>query len=1021
MDPLHAKTEGGRTLLRRTAKGLFLLAAGLLALLALACAFRAPCASWALRSALARAGLPDVSFRLARLSPSCVVVEDVRLGDPVSPLLAVERAEVRYSLADALGGHIDRVRISGVETPFVWRSSGVCSPLLERLATVVSNAAAGSRGVAVARPRTPAGLPVGEVSLYDVRVPLRAADGRELDRLCVDVVAVAEPDTLGGKDRSAGRLRVLANAKDSLGLEARLAGALTPQSGSWSASAEAKVRRVDDWVAPLRAAAPEWLARLPVLPTNCSAAVRGTASGSGWTRVGPFEGTFELGRNSGVVWGSKGEYVRLQTFRVEASGTPADVQCRLSAGVSGFRVEGGGLQAAQEEGRLLGLRGSARLQQTATNRTLRATCDTDLPGRTAMQVLAHVLPFFSKLLTDGGTLHVEADLAQASPKEAWQGEVRYSAEVRRSAATTPRGRVGAGRVALDGAVRVADSRPGPMRTTVRVEDAYFFRTGLSVKGGALMALDALPPYRSAKGTFEGQVTESASLAQSGVEIPEAGVRFGGRAAVDGLASNPVWRVDVEVPEAEVGTHSGGVACRAKLGASARVTYGATQFSLACDAWARDASAALSVTGAAQRTEAGFARAAAHAEIGETDPARLSNAVWRVGLSLRDGWFRAGGAVALEGAEAEVPLRFSQAQGLDVDGGARLTWRRLESQGLRFVPGAWALRSAGGALDASLGVSVEGCRFAATASARLPLADPGQLSLELAVPEAEWGADDAVGALLRRLDSSSTVTGRAAAEAHVRFLGGHPIVTGEARLAGVQVSRGSVKILGLGAAVPFELGVGMRTTGRPFVSFDSAQVGNVRLGAGRLEFQVTPEELFLDRMEVLWCKGQLHAYSVHLDPRRPKVGVDVYADRIDLGEALAMVMPFRGKMEGVLYGRFPVGIDGGHVHLSTGFLYSLPGQGGKLRLDGHEPMQSLLERAGVIGEVQVPLSKALSDMDFDAIRLELSPKTDGDAVLRVKLDGKSNFREWPAPVDLELNLHGPLEKLVNVGLDLSRKQ
>ena len=134
----------------------------------------------------------------------------------------------------------------------------------------------------------------------------------------------------------------------------------------------------------------------------------------------------------------------------------------------------------------------------------------------------------------------------------------------------------------------------------------------------------------------------------------------------------------------------------------------------------------------------------------------------------------------------------------------------------------------------------------------------------------------------------------------------------------------------------------------------------------------------------------------------------------------MIMPFKGKVEGVLYGRFPVGITADRVKLSTGFLYSLPGQGGVLRLEDSDQMLTLLDRAGITGDVREPLSRALSDMDFTVIRMELEPKLGGEAVLRIKLDGKSNFKEWPAPVALNLNLHGPLEELLNLGLSVSRK-
>jgi hypothetical protein len=221
-------------------------------------------------------------------------------------------------------------------------------------------------------------------------------------------------------------------------------------------------------------------------------------------------------------------------------------------------------------------------------------------------------------------------------------------------------------------------------------------------------------------------------------------------------------------------------------------------------------------------------------------------------------------------------------------------------------------------------------------------------------------------------------------------------------------------------VPFESGVFFRTIERPLVSFKRAKAGNVRTDQGRLAFQLTEQELFVDRMEVGWCKGSLDAYSVHLNLKNPKDEFIVYADRIDLGEALMMLFPVKGQIQGVLYGRFPVGFDNGHVKLSTGFLYSLPGQGGTLKLDDPSQMAALLEKAGIQGSVQAPLSRALSDLNFSTFRMDLEQGKGDEGTLRITLGGKSNDKEWPAPVDLNLNLHGPLEELLNMGLDVSRK-
>jgi hypothetical protein len=965
-------------------------------------------ATWGVHTALRRLGVSDVSFRLTRLSPDGVTVEDVRFGG-AHPVLAVDWLELRFSPAELRHGRIDRLRVRGVDVPLVVDGQRLRLPLQERVSALLTNRV--TAGVDRAAAGAPAfSVPaIGEVSVYDLRMPLQTADGRELERVVCSGGVFAEAD--------ASRMRFWGDLRTTFGVEGRFSGSATPLDGAWRAESELKAKRVEDLVARLRTIAPDAVSAVcGVALSNVSATVRGSVSVRSWSQVTAFDGSLELGRGSGFSWGSRGENLRFQTFRVEGSGTPGDAQCRFSMGVSGFRL-GGGLGAEQDDGRLLGARGTVRWSQSATNRSVRAVCDTDLPGRTAVQVLSPVLPLIPRLMTDGGSLHADADLTQPRTGGGWRGSVRGTAEARRSAATLPRGRLGVGRLVIGGELAVDDSSPGLLTTTVAMEDAYFVGAGVSARGGGKMTLEARPPYGSALGTFEGRATESAAVAASGLSLPADGVRFSGRAAVDGLVTNPVWRVAFDVPELDVSAPSAQMLVNARAGATVQAVYGASRFAFSGDAWVRDAAASSAVS----RVAWGVKRASLHVEVPETGLDRASNVVVRLGVAVRGACASLGGQGALEDAEADVPLAWSQASGWSVEPGARLTWRKLESRGLRIAPGAFALRTEKTALEAALDASVEGSRLGARLCVRVPLTPSEQVTAVATIPETAWDENDAALSVLRQWDATVSASGRLAAEANIRFLGGRPLVEGSARLAGVQLTRGSANVHGLSAEVPFEYGVSLRTVGRPFVAFDDAQVGNIRLGKGRIEFQVTPDEVFVDRAEVACCQGHLRAYSIHLNPKRPKAEIIVYADRIDMGEALTLAMPFRGRMEGVLYGQFPVGIDGDRVRLSTGYLYSLPGQGGKLRLDGHAPVQSLLDQAGVKGEVQVPLAKALSDMDFSAVRFELTPEADGQAVLKIKVDGKSNFKEWPAPVDLELNLHGPLEKLLNVGLDMSRKR
>jgi len=948
---------------------------------------RVPLATRLVRSALDRQGFSDATFRITRLSLGCVALEDIRLGKP-EPVLAIDGVDVRFSCPDVLRGEIDRVRVRGVKTVVVVDGGRLVSPLQQRLASLLSRQAQPAQGASPAQ-KSSALVAIGELSVYGVEIPVRLANGDGVAALRADASLFSEPDDR--RTRGPVRYRFSARVEDDASSRLRVDGSLVPDTGAITLNGDVKLARVETLLQRARRVAPDRMAALTFCPSNCSFAVRGSVSLTNWTNAGLFDVTAELGRGSAFTFAQpEGEgWVRFQSLRVEASGTPQDAQGRLNVGVSGFRLSDR-LQAQQEETRLLSLRGSARLLQTATNRSVRATIDSDLPGRSVMQVLPRVLPLVTRLLSDGGTLHVETDLQQP-PAAAWQGEVRYSAEARRSTVTVPVGRMGAGRVTLEGSLAIRETRPQELRTNIGIEDGYYVGNGLSIRGGGQLSLASQPPYASASGSFGGQVGENTLLPKCGVVLSNSAVRFEGEAKVTGLVTNPVWQLALRVPAFGLGGRAGAASWRAEAGGAANVNYGLASAAVDGTLWLNDVAWAMDQTGKAVRVEAGLGRLDARIGVPLFARGNLSNALAQVTLSASNGWMRAGDRAVLEDAQAAVPFAWSLASGIVFQPGQALSWKRLEVMGVRAAPSGFAWAADGKTVCVSGGVRVAESRCAVAAQARIPLDNPQQTEVAVALPETELTADDGLAALVRKMDPQAEVTGRVAAEAGVRFLGKQPQVEGRVRVSDVSVRRGNAEIRGLAADVPFEAGLDYRTIRRPVITFAGAKVGNVRLDQGRIEFQVTPQEVFIDRAEVGWCKGSLNAYSIHLDPKHPKADIVVYADRIDLGEALMMVMPFKGVMEGVLYGRFPVGIDNRHVKLSKGFLYSLPGQGGKLRLEDTAPVVSLLDQAGIKGDVQQPLSKALSDMDFSAIRMELEPKDDGEAVLRMKLDGKSNLR------------------------------
>ena len=976
------------------------------------------------RSVLDKQGFADVTFTLRKLTPGHVAVEDIRVGAPAQ-VLAIDRVDVYFSLGEVLLRHVERITVRGVRTRLTVDNGKVISPVYERVRPLLASGAA--RGDA--RPPDAASkhfsLGVGE--LRDTQIAVESQGGALLTTLTFDAGLVSESATglHGASPRLEGerpreppdRYRVWGTMRDAENVNLRAEGTVNPTTGALSLMPEVKIKSVEKLVDLFCRAAPAQAAGMPAFPTNCTLTARGAFSAQGWTNAGPFEVNAELGRGSTVVFPGKDASVKFQSFRVEASGTPRDMQCRLSAGVSGFKVDGQ-RQVSQEEGRMLSLRGTARFRQTATNQWVTATLDSDLPGRSMAQVLPQFIPLMRVFFSDGGTLHAEAEVTRP-PQAAWSGMARFKAEALRSSMPLTTGRLGAGAMRVSGTVAIVNAKPDVVRTEIKLEDGYFFKRALSVRGGADMTLTCVPPYNSASGVFKGRVSESVALPKSNVSFQDGAVPFEGEACVTGLPANPVWQVSVHVPEFGVLSTQQVADVRATVGAEAAVRYSATNMAVEGDAWVRDV--AVQMGPASNRLgEAGMSRITAQVKVPAFNPALVSNALVAVTLNMSNGWALAGSLAALEDARGSVPLTWSLAKGLSFLPEQSLTWRRLEAQGLKVEPDAFALSASGNTVGVRLGVRVAGSKVGVALKASVPLDDPRQMVVDAVLPEAGITADDALAGWVRDKAKGAEFSGRVAAEAQVLFWGTHPRVVGRVRLADGQVRKDQMVVEGLSADVPFQKGISFRTIERPVVSFICAKAGNVRLDQGRFSFQLTEKELFVDRMEVGWCKGSLNAYSVHLNLKKPKDDFVVYADRIDLGEALMMVFPFKGVMQGVLYGRFPVGFDQGHVKLSNGFLYSLPGQGGKLKLDDNAQMASLLDKAGIKGEVQVPLARALSDMDFSTFKMDLEPGQGEEGTLRIKLGGKSNDKAWPAPVDLNLNLHGPLEELLNMGLNVSRR-
>lgn len=170
----------------------------------------------------------------------------------------------------------------------------------------------------------------------------------------------------------------------------------------------------------------------------------------------------------------------------------------------------------------------------------------------------------------------------------------------------------------------------------------------------------------------------------------------------------------------------------------------------------------------------------------------------------------------------------------------------------------------------------------------------------------------------------------------------------------------------------------------------------------------------------FCGGKLRAYSVRIDPESLSTGFTLTLDGIDAGETLSHVAGFRGTATGRLNGRVQLYLrNGEELRLRDSYVYSVPGETGKIRIDDASPITDGLAVGGVPDESRDNLAKALADLDYTVLKMNLSREEGNSLALAFKLDGSATRGSVTVPVSFGVTFHGDLEQLINTGLKVAK--
>ena len=208
----------------------------------------------------------------------------------------------------------------------------------------------------------------------------------------------------------------------------------------------------------------------------------------------------------------------------------------------------------------------------------------------------------------------------------------------------------------------------------------------------------------------------------------------------------------------------------------------------------------------------------------------------------------------------------------------------------------------------------------------------------------------------------------------------------------------------------------------FLKVGSLSAAGFTLENLHASIRASEKALMITEASADFCGGTINLYSLFLNPQSLNAGFTLFLDEVEAGQALSHFRGFRGEATGRLHGKIRLFVrEGGKaLRLNDAFLYSTPGETGKLRMLDSTAVTDNLALAGLDDATRANVANALTDLDYSVLKLSLRRGEGKAATLTTRISGTATRGDTSAPVDITLNFNGELEQIINTGLNLSNQ-
>ena len=266
-------------------------------------------------------------------------------------------------------------------------------------------------------------------------------------------------------------------------------------------------------------------------------------------------------------------------------------------------------------------------------------------------------------------------------------------------------------------------------------------------------------------------------------------------------------------------------------------------------------------------------------------------------------------------------------------------------------------------------------------------------------------------------------------------------------ADIQVSNGTLNfrepgfsVSGISADMHFNDLMVPETLPGQYINIDVFSAGRFNGNNGKIRFSLEDgKSINIENFKFNWCNGIVSTEAFRLPSDDNAIHLTLYCDRLEMEDLFHQLGAFDAEGGGTLSGRIPVVMKNTEIGFDNGFLFSTPGEGGRIFIRNLDRMLAGIPKNTPEFSQLDLAGEALKNFEYKWVTLKLNTHEDTLAV-NMQLDGKplsvlpfeydrnlNSFvrRNGQSPgsnfqgIKLDVNLSLPFNQVIQFGSNLKR--